>query len=333
MAALIPKHHLVAEESRLLPDPVTLGEGSDAARSMMTPGDGIAKPMFGRYQVEQELGRGAMGIVYRGEDPQIGRVVAIKTVALAREIEADELQEIRKRFDREAESAGRLNHPHIVTIFDAGEAHGLAYIAMEFLKGTDLTPYIKPDNLLPLPQVMRMIARVAAALHYAHGHGVVHRDIKPSNIMYEPASDTVKVTDFGIAHFPGSSRTATGMGLGTPSYMSPEQLAGKKIEGRSDLFSLGVTFYQMVAGHLPFQGDSLPQLVLRIANEPHIDILIYNAKLPSCLVGIINKALAKHPAERYQTGDEMAQAIEACADAMRGSRSQRERRAAFLGAA
>ena len=274
--------------------------------------------MLGRYQLEQELGRGATGIVYRGRDPQTGRVVAIKTVALSRGLEPGELQEVSERFVREAETARRLNHPHLVRIVDAGAAHDLAYIAMEFLQGTDLTPHTRPDNLLPLPRVMRIIARVAAALHYAHANRVVHRDIKPSNIMYEPASDTVKVTDFGIAHITDLSRTKTGVVFGTPSYMSPEQLAGKTIEGRSDLFSLGVTFYQLVAGHFPFPGDSLPQRVLRIANEPHADILTYNPKLPPCVVGIINKALAKHPAERYQTGDEMAQAIEACAAAMGG---------------
>ena len=264
--------------------------------------------MLGRYQLEKELGRGATGIVYRGRDPQTGRVVAIKTVALSRGFEAGELQEVRERFVREAETAGRLNHPHVVRIFDAGEAHDLAYIAMEFLQGTDLTPYTRPDNLLPLPQVMRIIARVAAALHYAHANRVVHRDIKPSNIMFDPASDTVKVTDFGIALLTGSSRTNTGRALGTPSYMSPEQLAGKTGEGRSDLFSLGVMFYQLVSGHLPFQGDSLPQLVIKMANAPHIGILAYNPQLPPCLTDIIDKALAKDPAGRYQTGDDMAQA-------------------------
>jgi len=184
---------------------------------------------------------------------------------------------------------------------------------MEFLKGKDLAPYIKPDALLPLPKVMSIVARVAEALAYAHTNNVVHRDIKPANIMYEPDSDVVKVTDFGIARITDSSKTKTGMVLGTPSYMSPEQLAGKKIEGRSDLFSLGVTLYQLACGHLPFQGDSMAQLMFKIANEPHVDILTYNANLPPCLVDIVNKSLAKQPEERYQTGEEMARAIRACA--------------------
>jgi len=272
--------------------------------------------MLGGYEVEKEIGKGAAGIVYLARQPRTGRVVAIKTMALPQELETGERQEARERFVREAETAGRLNHPHVVTIFGAGDEHDLAYIAMEFLKGPDLTSHIKPDNLLPLPQVMRIVARVAAALHYAHANRVVHRDIKPSNIMYEPASDTVKVTDFGIAQLTDLSVTKTGRVLGTPSYMPPEQLAGKTIDGRSDLFSLGVTFYQLVSGHLPHRGDSLPQLVFKIANEPHTDLLTYNPKLPPCVVGIINKALAKHPAARYRTGDEMAQAIEACAGAM-----------------
>jgi serine/threonine-protein kinase len=231
---------------------------------------------------------------------------------LTQQFEADELQDVKERFFREAETAGRLNHPYIVTIFDAGEEHDLAYIAMEFLKGKDLTPYIKPDNLLPLPKVLSIVARVAEALSYAHTNSVVHRDIKPANIMYEPESDAVKVTDFGIARITDSSKTKTGMVLGTPSYMSPEQLAGKKIDGRSDLFSLGVMLYQLATGNRPFQGESMAQLMFKIANEPHVDILTNNPGLPPCLADIINKALAKRPEDRYQTGDEMARAIRAC---------------------
>jgi len=287
--------------------------GSHPGGTVILPGGGVEKPMLGRYQVEKELGKGAMGIVYLGKDPKIGRVVAIKTMALSQEFEADELKEVKERFFREAETAGRLTHPYIVTIYDAGEEHDLAYIAMEFLKGKDLTPYIKPENLLPLEKTLSIVARVAEALSYAHKNNVVHRDIKPANVMYELESDTVKVTDFGIARITDSSKTKTGMVLGTPSFMSPEQLAGKKIEGRSDLFSLGVALYQMSCGHLPFQGDSMAQLMFKIANEAHADILAYNPKLPPCVAEIIDKALAKDPEKRYQTGEEFAQALRACA--------------------
>lgn len=300
-----------AQRSKVMSETVILGgSGSHPGGGMLL--NAGEKPMLGRYQVEKELGKGAMGVVYLGKDPKIGRVVAIKTMALSQEFEPDELVEVKERFFREAETAGRLNHPNIVTIFDAGEEHDLAYIAMEFLKGRDLAPHVKPDNLLPLPKVMSIVARVADALSYAHTNSVVHRDIKPANIMYELESDTVKVTDFGIARITDSSKTKTGMVLGTPSYMSPEQLAGKKIEGRSDLFSLGVTLYQMTSGYLPFAGESMAQLMFKIANEVPTDILTYNPKLPPCVVAIIDKALSKQPEQRYQTGAEMAQAIREC---------------------
>ena len=198
------------------------GGGTHPGGTMALAGSGGEKPMLGRYQIEKELGKGAMGVVYLGKDPKIGRVVAIKTMALSQEFEADELVEVKERFFREAETAGRLAHPNIVTMYDAGEEHDLAYIAMEFLKGGDLAPYTKPDNLLPLPVVLSIVARVAEALGYAHQNNVVHRDVKPANVMYDAASDTVKVADFGIARITDSSKTKTGMVLGTPSYMSPE---------------------------------------------------------------------------------------------------------------
>ncbi len=286
--------------------------GGHPGGTVILRGGGVEKPMLGRYQVEKELGKGAMGVVYLGKDPKIGRVVAIKTMALSQEFEADELKEVKERFFREAETAGRLTHPHIVTIYDAGEEHDLAYIAMEFLKGKDLTPYIKPDNLLPLGKVLSIFARVAEALAYAHKNNVVHRDIKPANIMYEPDSDTVKVTDFGIARITDSSKTKTGMVLGTPSYMSPEQLSGHKIEGRSDLFSLGVALYQMASGRLPFQGDSMAQLMFKIANEAHADIRTHSPNLPACVAAVVNKALAKDPAARYHDGGQMAKALQLC---------------------
>jgi serine/threonine-protein kinase len=288
------------------------GGGGRSNASLLDASGNVEKPMLGRYQIEKELGKGAMGVVYMGRDPKINRVVAIKTMALSQEFEADELVEVKERFFREAETAGRLNHPNIVQMYDAGEEHDLAYIAMEFLKGKDLTPYSKAGNLMPMPRVLSIVARVADALSYAHENSVVHRDIKPANIMYEPESDQVKVTDFGIARITDSSKTKTGMVLGTPSYMSPEQLAGKKIDGRSDLFSLGVMLYQMSCGKLPFEGDSMAQLMFRIANEAHPDVRTVNADLPDCVVDIIGKALTKDPDARYQTGAEFARDIRTC---------------------
>lgn len=294
------------------------GGGGRTNASLLDAAGNVEKPMLGRYQIEKELGKGAMGVVYMGRDPKINRIVAIKTMALAQEFDEDELADVKERFFREAETAGRLNHPNIVTMFDAGEEHDLAYIAMEFLKGKDLVPYAKAANLMPLPKVMSVIARVAEALSYAHENHVVHRDIKPANVMYEPESDQVKVTDFGIARITDSSKTKTGMVLGTPSYMSPEQLAGKKIDGRSDLFSLGVTLYQMSCGKLPFEGDSMAQLMFRIANEAHPDIRTIDPKLPDCLVAIIDKAMTKDADARYQTGAEMARDLRACIAAVEG---------------
>ncbi|MGA7749113.1 MAG: serine/threonine-protein kinase, partial [Gallionella sp.] len=307
-------------QTKAMSETVMLGgsSGKSNASTLVLDKAGVSKPMLGRYEIEKELGKGAMGVVYLGKDPKIGRVVAIKTMALAQEFAADELEDVKARFFREAETAGRLNHPNIVTMYDAGEEHDLAYIAMEFLKGRDLVPHTKPDNLLPLPKVMNIIARVADALDYAHKQNVVHRDIKPANIMYDPGTDTPKVTDFGIARITDSSKTKTGMVLGTPSFMSPEQLAGKKIDGASDLFSLGVSLYQMACGKLPFEGDSMAQLMYRIANEPHTDILSIKPDLPQCLVAIINRSLAKAIADRYSNGAEMAYALRQCAASLQG---------------
>ncbi|MBY0575021.1 MAG: CHASE2 domain-containing protein [Gallionellaceae bacterium] len=318
MAEFNPKFRDLAQrltQAREMSETVILGGGGGRTNTstMQLGKAGVSKPMLGRYEIEKELGKGAMGVVYYGKDPKIGRVVAIKTMALSQEFEADELQDVKERFFREAETAGRLNHPNIVSIYDAGEEHDLAYIAMEFLKGKDMVPYTKPGNLLPLPKVLSIVARVADALDYAHKQNVVHRDIKPANIMYDPDTDTPKVTDFGIARITDSSKTKTGMVLGTPSYMSPEQLAGKKIGGSSDLFSLGVSLYQLACGKLPFEGDSMAQLMYRIANEPHTDILSVRPDLPPCLVAIINKSLAKLEADRYANGAEMAEALRQCA--------------------
>lgn len=287
------------------------GSGGHAGGTMLLDGGGIEKPMLGRYEVEKELGKGAMGIVYLGKDPKISRVVAIKTMALAQEFEEDELEEVMERFFREAETAGRLSHPYIVTIFDAGEEHDLAYIAMEFLKGHDLSRYVKKDNLLELKLVVSIVERAAEALAFAHKQHVVHRDIKPANLMYEPESDTLKITDFGIARITDSSKTKTGMVLGTPSYMSPEQLAGKKVDGRSDIFSLGVMLYQLLSGSLPFKAESMASLMFKITNEEAPDVTTIRADIPAQLSTIISKALTKDVEERYQTGTEMARDLKA----------------------
>jgi serine/threonine-protein kinase len=282
------------------------GGGTHPGGTILLEGGAVEKPMLGRYQVEKELGKGAMGVVYLGKDPKIGRVVAIKTMALSQEFSGDELVDARERFFREAETAGRLQHQNIVTIFDAGEEHDLAYIAMEFLKGKDLVDFCKGDKLLPVPAVLSIVARVADALAYAHKQNVVHRDIKPANIMYELDTDTVKVTDFGIARITDSSKTKTGVVLGTPSFMSPEQLAGKKVDGRSDLYSLGVMLFQMLVGVLPFRGDSMAELMYKIANEEAPDIRKIRPELPERLAHVVALSMSKRPETRYQTGDAFA---------------------------
>ena len=299
---------LAAKLSRAknLSETVILGGSSHPGGTMLLDGGGVEKPMLGRYQVEKELGKGAMGVVYLGKDPKIGRVVAIKTMALSQEFEGEELDDARERFFREAETAGRLQHQNIVTIFDAGEEHDLAFIAMEFLKGKDLADVSKTGQLLPIPKVLSIVARVAEALAYAHKLNVVHRDIKPANIMYDLETDSVKVTDFGIARITDSSKTKTGLVLGTPSFMSPEQIAGKKVDGRSDLYSLGVMLFQMLAGVLPFRGDSMAELMYKIANEPAPDIRIIRAELPEKLANIIALSISKKPETRYQDGDQFA---------------------------
>lgn len=274
------------------------GCGARPDGTLLPDGDATAQPMLGRYQLEKELGKGAMGVVYQGLDPKIGRVVAIKTLALSQEFAGAELTDARERFFREAETAGRLQHQNIVTIFDVGEAHGLAYIAMEFLKGRDLAQHCKLDRLLPAATVVDIVARVADALAYAHLQNVVHRDIKPANIMFDAASDTVKVTDFGIARITDSSKTRTGLVLGTPSFMSPEQLAGNKVDGRSDLYSL--------AGVLPFRGESMSELMFKIANQEAADIRVVRPDISQALADVVARALSKRPEMRYQSGAQFA---------------------------
>jgi eukaryotic-like serine/threonine-protein kinase len=268
---------------------------------------------MGRYQLLEPIGRGAMGYVYLGRDPKINRIVAIKAVNLAAEVEPAELEEASRNFLREAEIAGRLSHPNIVTIFDVGETNGLAYIAMEYLKGRHLSEFVVPERLLPVNTVLDLLSRTADALDYAHSQNVVHRDIKPANIMYDSIADGLKITDFGIARLIDVGRTRTGIVLGTPAFMSPEQLEGKNVNGHTDLFALGVSLYQLLTGHLPFRGASMTKLMFVIANEPHESVTAVRPDLPPRLNPIIDRALAKEPSERFQTGAEMAAALRTAA--------------------
>lgn len=271
---------------------------------------------LGRYRIDSELGRGSMGAVYQGRDPQIGRAVAIKTLALGREFGADQLVEARARFFRKAETAGRLQHPDIVTIFDAGETGELAWIAMELVRGENLETHTVPNRLLPVPQVLEVVARVAEALSYAHSQGVVHRDVKPSNVMVDLGSGLVKVMDFGVARLDDASRTRTGVVLGTPSFMSPEQMAGRRADGRSDLYSLGVMLYQLLTASLPFEGGSMAELMRRIVNEPAPDVRGLRPELPQALADVVALALEKRPEVRYADGKQLAQVLRAVAAAM-----------------
>jgi serine/threonine-protein kinase len=268
------------------------------------------RPTLGRYEIIKQLGKGAMGTVYLGQDPRIHRTTAIKTVKFSEDFDEEEAKEMRAKFFREAESAGTLSHPNIVTIYDAGEEHDLAYIAMEYLEGEDLNKYTKKKNLLPMRRVIRYIADVAEALDYAHQKGIVHRDIKPANIMLVKG-DKIKITDFGIARITASSQTKTGIIKGTPYYMSPEQITGKKVDGRSDIFSLGTMTFQLLTGDVPFKGSSPAELMHKILNEPHPDPRQINPKIVKPLVAILNKAMAKKVEDRYQTAGQMSQHLRA----------------------
>jgi serine/threonine-protein kinase len=275
----------------------------------------VAPPTWqqlGRYHLEREIGHGAMGVVYLGRDTAINRAVAIKAIPLASEFSDAELVEARARFFREAETAGRLNHPNIVTIYDVGEERGLAYIAMEYLKGRHLSEYATAGNLLEPRKVLDLIARTAGALGFAHKQQVVHRDIKPANLMYDPAADVLKITDFGIARLTGQGSTRTGIVLGTPSFMSPEQLEGRTVTGHSDLFSLGVSLFQLLTGRLPFSADSMTGLMQQIVEAPHPPLRTLRPDLPACVEAVIDRALAKNPEARFDSGAQMAAALEDC---------------------
>jgi len=264
--------------------------------------DALAKA--GRYQVIRELGRGSMGVVYEGFDPVIGRRIAIKTM-LTEGLTAEEFREYRARFQREAQAAGVLSHPNIVNVFDYGEDSGILYLIMEYLEGKSLEKLVEGRNILPIETIIPMYGQVCSALDHAHQHGIVHRDIKPANIMIL-GNGLVKVTDFGIAKMVSMGMTQAGQVLGTPNYMSPEQVKGRHVDGRSDIFSLGIILYDLVTGEMPFAGQNITTVIYKIINENPIPPRELDASIHPGLSYVICKALAKSPEERYQTCRELA---------------------------
>ncbi len=270
--------------------------------------DSDAPKKLGRYEIVGELGKGAMGIVYEGYDPNIDRRVAIKTArkeVLEASGMADELME---RFLREAQAAGKLNHPNIITIYDAGKEGDMAYIAMEYLDGGDLDDQIKRNKRMDVNDIVKIAASICEALARAHEKGIVHRDIKPANIMTLPNGD-IKVADFGIAHVSDSELTQEGSMIGTPHYMSPEQFMGQKVDGRSDLFAVAIIAYQLLTGERPFSGDAISAIMHNVLKTEPVDPKELNFAVSESLSKVVMKALKKSPNDRYQTGDEMAAAI------------------------
>ena len=267
---------------------------------------------IGRYEILDEIGRGAMGSVFRAKDPAMDRIVAVKTIlsaALAGELG----EEYRQRFFREARAAGALSHPGIVSVFDVGEEEGVPYLVMEFVPGRTLADAMKRGERCSLERVCEIGEQIAEALGHAHRNGVIHRDIKPANILMTPAeaqgSERPKITDFGVAKLAGGGITTTGQMLGTPAFMPPEQFTGAPIDGRADLFSLGVILYWMATGDQPFLGETLNTVSYKVVHTEPVPPAKLNPAIPAALESVILKCLAKNPADRYQTGEELAQAL------------------------
>ena len=271
---------------------------------------------FGRYELLAELGQGAMGVVYKAHDPVLDRVVAIKTINLT--LPKDELAEYEARFYQEARAAGGLNHPNIVTIYDIGKSERVAYMAMEFLEGEELRAALAAGQPLPLAQALDVVMQVAEGLAYAHERHIVHRDIKPANIMIV-RDGLVKITDFGIARMRTTEvKTMTGMILGSPKYMAPEQVAGRRADHRCDLFSLGVVLYEAVTGEAAFQGDSIHGIMYQILHSTPQPPSARNPAVPHILDLVVAKALAKNVEERYQTAKELIEDLRECKNVAQG---------------
>ena len=303
--------------------PLGKHKGKDGGKLVISD-DLETKPTVGRYEILGELGQGAMGVVYQGRDPKINRLVAIKTIRFSDDFEEAQAKEVKERFFREAELAGKLSHPSIISIFDVGEDYELTYMAMELLEGKDLEDFCRKDTPLSLRKILDIIAETGDALDYAHTQGVIHRDIKPGNIMLLK-NGHIKVTDFGIAKAVSSSQTKTGIILGTPNYMSPEQINGAEIDGRSDIFSLGVVFFQLLTGRLPFGGKTLTELFYQITQAKHPSPREINPKVIRPCEQLIDKALAKDPDRRFQRAGDFTRYLRILSEKIDRFRAKKEK--------
>jgi CHASE2 domain-containing sensor protein/tRNA A-37 threonylcarbamoyl transferase component Bud32 len=295
------------EPSAIREEKQVVSEGSDEIKISF---DESGRPsQFGRYEIIETLGQGAMGTVYKGLDPAIGRPVALKTIRFDRLANPSEINELKERFMLEAKAAGSFSHPNIVTIYDVGQDKRIQYIAMEYLEGHTLEQIIKRKLDFNYRIVAKIISQVCKALDYAHERNVIHRDIKPANIMVLDGFK-VKVMDFGIAHFESSEMTQTGIAMGTPNYISPEQLSGKKVTVSADIFSLGVVMYELLTGTKPFTGDNISNLIMKILNNDPVKPSLIDSKIPPLLDHVVMKALEKDPLRRYNSAKDMASALE-----------------------
>ena len=268
---------------------------------------------LGKYEIRREIGRGAMGVVYEGYDPFIKRVVALKTIR-ADQLASEDSENVVARFRREAQAAGRLSHPNIVSIYDFGEEAGIWFIAMEFIKGRELKECFEANERFTTASIVKIVSQILDALDYSHRQGVIHRDIKPANIFMLP-DGSVKVGDFGIAHIEASNLTQVGAVMGTPAYMSPEQIMGLPVDGRSDLFSAGVILYQFLTGERPFSGSAATTMQ-KVLKEDPLPPSSLNVQAPLEMDAIVRKALAKRPEDRFQIASEFAAAIRATVPGM-----------------
>ena len=289
--------------------------------------DGAAEPAaaglprrLGPYLLAGRSAQGASSVLMRGRDPRGGRPLAIKVLQL-RPAAAGAADELRQRFMREAEAARRLVHPGIVRYLDAGDEQGLAWIAMELVPGHDLGRHVQPGALLLLPATLDVGAQLADALAHAHRHGVVHRDIKPANVIFDVATGAAVLTDFGIARVADTSRTRTGLLLGTPAYMAPELLAGGAASAASDIYALGVLLFQLLCARLPHEGATLGALIAAIANQPPPDLRSLRPGLPDALAAVVARLLAKRPGERSADGAAVASELRAIAANVKSSRT------------